>query len=449
MDAGVDDGADVILGDNGRAFFNAIDILVEIKTADPTEVTPGNFVDYGDADVLLAGNGSDVVLGGSGGDTIDAGTDTGRDVAVGDQGEAIFDDAGRLISITTMQPDWGGDDAIRVGNGDDVVLGGFGADDIDAGADSGRDIVVGDNGFALFDLVDVNAQTRSVLRQIQTTDPQLGGSDYVRAGDGDDVVLGGSGTDYLSVDRNGVNLDDDSGNDVMLGDNGQAVFDTSTGRSIPQQITTTDPTTVNGTTTDWGAADYIFAAGGSDVVLGGSGGDRIDAGTDLGDDIVVGDQGTANFSPNGILISITTQHPDWGGDDRIVVGDGDDVVLGGFGSDHINVDPDTGQPVGVDSGHDVIVGDNGVAQFDVVGDAPLLRQIETTDPLASAGDFVLPATGPMWCWAAEERMTSMLDSTPVATLLSATTDAPNSATRDCYSGSRPRAPSWVMPTESW
>ena len=164
VDAGVDAGADVILGDNGSEYFNAIDVLIEIRTSDPTEVSPGSYVDYGDADTLLARDGSDIVLGGSGGDTIDAGTDTGHDVAVGDQGEAIFDDGGRLASITTTHPDWGGDDSILVGDGDDVVLGGFGADDIDAGADTGRDIVVGDNGVALFDLVDVAGQTQSVLR---------------------------------------------------------------------------------------------------------------------------------------------------------------------------------------------------------------------------------------------------------------------------------------------
>ena len=283
---------------------------------------------------------------------------------------------------------------------------------------------------------------------IETTDPQYGGSDLF-AGDGDDVVLGGTGTDYLSVDRNGVNLDDDSGDDVILGDNGQALFETSTGNSILQQITTSDPTTVGAATTDWGAADYIFADGGSDVVLGGSGGDRIDAGTDLGNDIVVGDQGTASFNAEGILISITTLYPDLGGDDQIVVGDGDDVVLGGFGSDHINVDPGTGQPVGIDSGRDVIVGDNGVALFDAVNTRPCFVRSTPRIRWQVTTTSSLPAMGPMSSWVEAEQTTSMRVSTPAQTLRWVTMVTLCSATRGNWSGSRPQVRTWVTTTKSW
>ena len=198
------------------------------------------------------------MFGGSGGDQIDAGIDTGRDIVVGDHGQAEFNDSGQLVSITTLAANFGGSDNILAGDGSDVVLGGSGNDDIDAGSDSGRDIVLGDNGTALFDLVTVDLETLSVLREVRTADPEQGGSDFVRAGDGDDVVLGGSGADYLSVDRNGVKLDVDTGDDVILGDNGWAQFDTTTGSSVLTYIVTADPTTAaDGSVTDWARRFYL------------------------------------------------------------------------------------------------------------------------------------------------------------------------------------------------
>ena len=70
--------------------------------------------------------------------------------------------------------------------------------------------------------------------------------------------------------------------------------------------------------------------------------------------------------------------PDVGGADEIVVGDGDDVVLGGFGGDFINVSRTTGDVLGVDEGRDVILGDNGQAEFSTATGESLLTMISTT-----------------------------------------------------------------------
>jgi len=50
-----------------------------------------------------------------------------RDIVVGDNGTASFDVAGVLVSISTLVPATGGDDDILVGDGADVVFGGAGA----------------------------------------------------------------------------------------------------------------------------------------------------------------------------------------------------------------------------------------------------------------------------------------------------------------------------------
>ena len=75
-----------------------------------------------------------------------------------------------------------------------IVLGGSGADLIDAATDGARDVVVDDNGEALFDIVN----DMSVLREIASTDPAIGGDDEIVVGDGDDVVIAGVGTDYVN-----------------------------------------------------------------------------------------------------------------------------------------------------------------------------------------------------------------------------------------------------------
>jgi Ca2+-binding RTX toxin-like protein len=68
LDAG-DDARDLVVGDNGEAFFDARDgqsLLREIRTSDPAD---------GGNDLLITGNGFDVVIGGVGNDVILAGGD--------------------------------------------------------------------------------------------------------------------------------------------------------------------------------------------------------------------------------------------------------------------------------------------------------------------------------------------------------------------------------------
>ena len=112
--------------------------------------------------------------------------------------------------------------------------------------------------------------------------------------------------------------------------------------------------TAVGDLVDFGGRDRILTGEGDDIVLGGSDNDDIDTGALVGHDFVIGDNGLARFTDTGIPITIHTTFPAFGGDDDIVIGDGDDIVFGGIGVDFVNVDRDTAEQIGVDEGRDVV-----------------------------------------------------------------------------------------------
>ena len=63
---------------------------------------------------------------------------------IGDNGFVTWDTAGRITQFASTQPTQGGDDLIDVGDGANIVVGGFGDDTITTGMDA--DIVLGDDG---------------------------------------------------------------------------------------------------------------------------------------------------------------------------------------------------------------------------------------------------------------------------------------------------------------
>ena len=101
-------------------------------------------------------------------------------------------------------------------------------------------------------------------------------------------------------------------------------------------------------------ADKITDPSGNNVVLGGISGDSIT--TSDGDDIILGDEGIIMYndsSSRALISSITVAFCDIGGDDTIVAGEGNNLVIGGFANDIIS----TG------SGIDLVIGDNGDMEF--------------------------------------------------------------------------------------
>ncbi|MDA1273124.1 MAG: hypothetical protein O2960_03590, partial [Verrucomicrobia bacterium] len=346
-------GDDTVVGDNGNATFDATGILRVIQTDDPS---------HGDGDRILTGNGADIVLAGSGSDFVDAGSealgDISRDIVAGDNGRAEFDAAGFLALIFATVPDTGGPDTILLGGGNNVALGGADKDTITGG--SGNDIILGDNGSATFD------PASHLLVDIHTTDPVDADWDLIDAGNGNNVVFGGTVNDTITTG---------SGGDVVVGDNGIATFYPTTG--ILKDIQTSDPT--------FTGDDLINSGIGPDVVIGGSGSDLIDSGSvaagDVSRDVVVGDNGRAEFDTAGRLTFVTTLVPDTGGVDNILIGAGDNVAFGGAGSDTL-----TGG-----NGNDIVVGDNGFARFDPV--TLSIARVETTDVAFGGIDTIVAGDG--------------------------------------------------------
>jgi Ca2+-binding RTX toxin-like protein len=372
-------GGKIILGDNGQANL----------AGDDRNVYSTDF-DIGGVDTIIGGKTGEgnIIIGGAQGDEISAGT--GPDVILGDSGMVTRRADKTLVRVETLAPGIGGADNILADDGFDVVFGGAMGDNILAGTDASRDVVVGDNGFAVFDAA-------QVLLEIRSTDPSIGGDDNIVVGDGDDFVIGGIGNDFINVDRaTGLPIADDSGKDVIIGDNGYALFHAVGGKSLLTEIHTTSP--------ESGGNDVIFAANGQDVVLGGSGSDYIDAGTDGSRDIVLGDNGEAFFGPTEVLLTIRTTDPAYGGDDAIRTGNGLDIVLGGSGNDLILAsganDFQTalsliaagryGDLDGGDAVRDIVLGDNGEANFDAAGN---LLNVKSTDPAIGGDDIIVTGRG--------------------------------------------------------
>ena len=279
--------------------------------------------------MILANAGDNIILGGFGKDQITTLGDD--DIVVGDNGNATFTDVGVLTYITTSEPEIGDVDTINVGDGLNIVLGGFAGDSITGG--TGRDIVVGDNGNATFD-------TTGVLTLIQTSDAAVPGgyNDTITLSSGDNVVLAGNGDDSVTTT---------AGHDVVVGDNGRASFDNNAGASLLRDITSTD--------TDIGGLDVLNVGEGNNVIIGGLDKDTITSGD--GHDIGTGDSGHAVFNATGVLTYIETISPALGDADIITIGAGNNVFLGGNGGDTIT-------SLG---GNDIIAGDNGNATFTDVG----------------------------------------------------------------------------------
>ena len=99
----------------------------------------------------------------------------------------------------------------------------------------------------------------------------------------------------------------------------------------------------------WG--DTIVTGAGDNIVLAGVGSDFVNDPAaaipptlvpsgfvpvpSAGDDIVIGDNGQVAWDVNGLIESFASTQPTFGGDDVVLVGDGANIVVGGFGNDTI------------------------------------------------------------------------------------------------------------------
>jgi Ca2+-binding RTX toxin-like protein len=331
-----------------------------------------DYPDISDNDTVLAGSSTLplVIFGGQGNDDITGGSSD--DIIFGDRGQVLSHEDQNIYGVPTstvieahgsggpddmsdgvirffdqvisVDADVGGNDTIDAGEGNNTVVGGFGNDTITTG--SGEDVVVGDNGAATY------TPGTELLEQLTTTDTTnlTGGNDTIAVGEGDNTVLAGVGTDTVTAG---------TGSDLVIGDNGQVDW---TAEGELSQIQSTDPAL--------GDADNINIVSGDNVVIGGFGGDSIT--TDLGNDVIVGDNGslTYDLDVNGNAVLTAAQTTDTtsatGGADTIVSGDGDKVILAGMGGDTVTAG----------TGDNVVFGDNGNVNWDTTG---LITNFESTE----------------------------------------------------------------------
>jgi Ca2+-binding RTX toxin-like protein len=299
-----------------------------------------------DADAITTGDGTDVVLG-----------DNGTVTYAGATGSL------QLSQVVSTVLSRGGDDVILLGNGRKDVVGGFGSDTVTALA--GNHVVLGDNG-------QVDYDTDGAPLVLQTTDTEadsaFGGTDTITLGDGDNIVLGGMDADAITTG---------DGTDVVLGDNGTVTYAGVTGSLKLSQMVST--------VLSRGGNDVILLGNGRKDVVGGYGSDTITALT--GDHNVIGDNGRMTYDATGIVKTLettdTADHPEYGGNDVITLGDGINHVLGGMGSDRITVG----------EGKGIIFGDNGTIRYAGLAGHLKLQLVISTLPSSGGSDTIVGGGG--------------------------------------------------------
>ncbi len=419
--AGVADGGDIIIGDNGEVVYQQ-GVIAQIRTTDNVETTGG-------ADTIKGNYGDDIIFGGVNGSPDIIEGNTGDDVILGDNGELDFAYDGDtdlttldLVSSKPYASDGttvlGDADTISGNAGNDVVIGGTGGDTIygdntgaDAGADDGEDILIGDNA-DIFLSGDVPGRLfilGSAVNRITTTDDEeaSGGSDTIEGNAMADIILGGVGGDTVYGDRATPTTAStaDDGDDVVLGDNG--LLDFENGDADPQSLDV-----ISSFTDGLGGADTISGNAGNDVVIGGSGGDVIYGNNDAataddkdGEDTLVGDNADIIMSESTAgrlilgqavyLIDTTDSTEGTGGADTISGNAKDDIIAGGVGGDTIYGDAgvegdyDAVASPKVNDINDIILGDNGIFNFNMGdNDYTTLDLILTTDTGLGGADTI-------------------------------------------------------------
>ncbi|HEX5597275.1 MAG TPA: calcium-binding protein, partial [Micromonosporaceae bacterium] len=461
------------------------------------------YIDGGPGDdTIITGEGAGAVswiAGGGGDDNITTGD--GDNLVAGDGGLGVTDQAGKVTVQTSTKPvpltglvNWnalnppssapglgsgadhitvrygsntvygnGGDDVIGVlvndkrSNGDNILVGGAGNDTISGGngddriytydrnsvpgsADdqgsgdagltnsvdtgAGNDHVYGSRGTDLVTSRSTNGQTAHIYG--------YGGDDVLIGGYGTDQIFGGPGDDYVIAEPSIVSPADPPGDDgygprrlvthdplpaktvsqekllvgglgrdhIIGGDGGATVYGD---KYLPGEFCADNGTFTQVDPADQGDRDLILGGAGSDIVSAGGGDDRVDLGPgddracgQLGDDLLyLGDGADKAWGGSG-----RDQLFGEAGEDLVFGNDGDDAVYGGAGADTIEgndgadrafggPDDDTiyggsRAPGERDLGADRLYGDEGADR--IVGD-------NGTPKIGDVGPYPLDLTG--------------------------------------------------------
>lgn len=188
----------------------------------------------------------------------------------------------------------------------------FNATETDYTGTAGADLIIGND---LGNFIDAGEGNNVVYGG--------GGSDILLASSGDDLIAGGAGDDLIDAGSGNNILSGDDGNDFITSLDGDDLIDGGNG---DDQIYAGDG---NNIISGGAGNDYIGTGEGDDIITGGSGNDIIDAGE--GDDILSGGEGIDLITGQGATAG-----------DETVVGNlylvsSDDTLLGGEGNDTFKI----------------------------------------------------------------------------------------------------------------
>ena len=270
---------------------SSADLIDASYTGDPEgdRIDNNDAADGGNDDLVFAGLGDDTVLGGAGNDEIHG--EDGNDSVDGGAGDdTLYGAAGN----DTLD---GGDgnDSMEGFTGSDSLSGGVGDDYLDGGTEA--DTLIGGDG------------NDTLLAGSDVADDYLdggAGNDSLSAGGGNDTLLGGTGDDVIFAAEGDdlIVMADDFGNDTIDGWSNGAGGDTLDASAVTQNtvldLTVGDPgnpeqgTLSNGTqTAQFVEIENIILGSGDDLVLGSSGNDSVSTGA--GADTVDGGAGDDSF----------------------------------------------------------------------------------------------------------------------------------------------------------
>lgn len=390
---------------------------------DDNNVTPDLYVTESDAndgsDHIIGGDGRDIIFGGGSDgdpdampvfrDTIFGDFDpaapptgprpTGLDTIIGDGGRVelfgrLFATAQAVSNVT-----YDGVDHISGNDYGDYIFGGgdedliWGFEDPGVGSNSplmleeggvipDNDIILGDNGVIVFD----PTESANRIKWIHTTAVALdsGRSDEIYGQFEKDVILGGLNS---SQDILVGGLDDD----IILGDQGELVFDGQGGEPVPfgdPDLDTLDR--IRSYEDGLGGGDKISGQQAQDILIGGTGGDEMygDAdgvaqplsGAEDVEDIMLGDNADIYLvAPDGAMggdlklalntaidyiVTTDTMDPlNTGGADTMSGNAGSDIIAGGVYGDTIYGDRLDENMTHLLDGHDIILGDNALLEW--------------------------------------------------------------------------------------
>jgi Ca2+-binding RTX toxin-like protein len=274
-------------------------------------------------DILNGGAGNDTLIGGSGTDTASY-ADAQAGVTVNLATGTATDGMGGIDRLSEIENIIGGTghDQITGDRNSNTLSGGAGNDIFNGGA--GNDTLIGGSGTDTASYADAQAGVTVNLATGTATD-SMGGIDRLSEIEN---IIGGTGHDQITGDRNSNTLSGEAGNDTL---NGGAGNDTLLGGSGTDTASYADAqagVTVNlatGTATDgMGGIDRLSEI---ENITGGTGHDQITGDQNsntlsggAGNDTL--DGGAGNDTLDGGI-----------GNDLLVGGEGNDTVIGGAGSD--------------------------------------------------------------------------------------------------------------------